>query len=245
MRRITITTALAVIGLAAGAFAFKSLARVQNEQHAGRSGWVLIQDRLFTDLEGKTEKIGMTYSVYGSDGSWRQRIMAIKDGKKTCSRTIAFVPGRGTFEEDKAHTKLLFINEATTRSAWRDIPANYFSSQPGYSGDEMILGYKCAHFVNRASDGAIEDRWYAYNFGGEQLKAITRKENGTDIFEPKTITLGEPSASLMSYHNEWSIDYTLYEMEVERVRSIDPTHAAKMKTAMERLKAIQEQEPMK
>jgi hypothetical protein len=241
MRRITITMMLAIVGMAVGAAAFSGIAKLQTERHLGRGGWMLVQDQFFTDLEGKTEKLDEIISGYGSDGSWRQKTISLQDGKMACTRTIALVPGLGTFLEDRFHRRLSFISESTTRSTSSiDLPTGYFRSEAGYVGDETIMGYKCAHFLNRSGDGSIEDRWYAYNFGGEQLKSIVRHDDGTYVLDPREIKLGEPPADVMNYHSEWPIDYRQFEERIKRVEAMDPARAEKLKEAMNRLKTMQE-----
>jgi len=235
MKRVFITSAIAIGALLVGAGVFKGLARVQVEKHLGRQGWMLVQDRFFTDLEGKKERLDIVMTAYASDGNWRQKTTTLEKGKSKCTRTTAFVPGRGYFEEDKRNKQLLFLSEVATRSSV-DISADRFSSQSGYQRDEYILGYKCAYFISRSNDGSIDHIWYAYNFGGEPLKSIRQRANGTDSWEPRLIKIGEPPDVVMKYRDDWKVDYAEFERRIERMQTQNVAKADQMRAAMNRLK---------
>ena len=97
-------------------------------------------------------------------------------------------PNRGVFALDQKNQKLEYLSGSSSRPLadidWR--------TQPGFTGEETILGYK-TYRIHSGDEGNYVDSYMCPELQGYPLRVVTGNGRSKTIFEVTRVVLGEPS----------------------------------------------------
>ena len=118
-----------------------------------------------------------------SDGSWRLQT-TYSDGRVD---VIYGQPGRGVFAVDAKNQKLEYVSASSARGL-ADID---WTKEPGFVGEETILGYKTFH-IHSETDGQYLDTYMcpAVNY---PLKQVNGNDRTKTVWEVTQIVIEEPT----------------------------------------------------
>jgi hypothetical protein len=119
-----------------------------------------------------------------SDGSWKLQT-TYSNGRVEVSYGE---PGRGVFAVDEENQKLEYLSGSFSRPL-ADID---WGKQPGFAGEEIILGYK-TYRIRRESDGNYTDLYMCPALQGYPLKYIDGGARSKTVWETTQVILGEPT----------------------------------------------------
>lgn len=118
-----------------------------------------------------------------SDGSWKLET-TYADGRVDVGYGE---PGRGVFAVDQKNQKLEYLSGSSTRpladTDWR--------TQPGFAGEETILGYK-TYRIHSENEGSYTDSYMCPDLQGYPLRVITGNGRSKTVFEVTQVVPGEP-----------------------------------------------------
>lgn len=118
-----------------------------------------------------------------SDGSWRAET-TYSNGRTD----VGFgQPGRGVFHVDDKNQKLDYLSE----SSGRGVSEVDWTKQPGFAGEETILGYKTFH-MHWEENGEYSDSYMCPALQGYPLKLISGNARNKTVIEATQVILGEP-----------------------------------------------------
>lgn len=118
-----------------------------------------------------------------SDGSWKLET-SYMSGKFEVSYGQ---PGRGVFAVDEKTRKLEYLSQSSSRPL-ADID---WSKQPGFAGEETILGYK-TYRIHTENDGQYTDSYMCPALQGYPLRVVTGNARAKTVWETTQVVLGEP-----------------------------------------------------
>ena len=96
-------------------------------------------------------------------------------------------PGRGVFALDQKNQKLEYLSGAS-RSPLADID---WRTQPGFVGEETILGYKTYHIHSGEGENYV-DSYMCPELQGLPLRVVNGNGRSKTVFEVTQVILGEP-----------------------------------------------------
>ena len=119
-----------------------------------------------------------------SDGSWK-----VETTYASGRVDIGFgEPGRGVFAMDQENQKLEYLSKSSSRPLadidWR--------TQPGFVGEETILGYK-TYRIYSEENGNYTDSYMCPDLQGYPLRVVTGNGQSKTVFEVTQVILGEPA----------------------------------------------------
>lgn len=119
-----------------------------------------------------------------SDGSWKLET-TYADGRVEIGYAE---PGRGVFVVDQKNQKLEYLSGSSARPLadidWR--------TQPGFAGEETILGYK-TYRIHSENEGNYTDTYMCPDLQGYPLRIITGNSRSKTVFEVTRVIPGEPT----------------------------------------------------
>jgi hypothetical protein len=121
-----------------------------------------------------------------SDGSWKQQTTY-----STGRVDIGYgEPGRGVFAVDEKNQKLEYLSGSSPRPL-ADVD---WTIQPGFAGEEIILGYKTyrIHTENN-ENGDYTDTYICPALQGFPLRMVTGGKRSKTVHEATQVILGEPN----------------------------------------------------
>jgi hypothetical protein len=98
--------------------------------------------------------------------------------------------GLGVVHVDDANQKLDFVSDMT--GAARSFTADYLRKQPGFVGEESILGYQAFH-LHWEQNGEFSDSYWCPSLPGYPLKLVSRNDRLRTVFEVTKVVPGDPS----------------------------------------------------
>jgi hypothetical protein len=98
--------------------------------------------------------------------------------------------GLGVVHVDDAKQKLDYLSDMT--GSTRNITADYLRKQPGFVGEETILGYQTFH-LHWEQNGEYSDSYWCPSLPGYPLKMVSGNDRLKTVFEVIKIVSGEPS----------------------------------------------------
>lgn len=96
-------------------------------------------------------------------------------------------PGRGVFAVDERNEKLEYLSDSSTRPL-ADID---WTKQPGFAGEEMILGYK-TYRIRKENDGNYSEFYMCPELQGYPLKYVTSGLRTKTVWETTQVIYAEP-----------------------------------------------------
>jgi len=119
-----------------------------------------------------------------SDGSWKLET-TYANGRVDVGYGE---PGRGVFALDQKNQKLEYLSGSSpTPLADMD-----WCTQPGFTGEETILGYK-TYRIHSGDEGNYVDSYMCPDLQGYPLRIVTGNGRSKTIFEVTQVILEEPS----------------------------------------------------
>lgn len=119
-----------------------------------------------------------------SDGSWKLETTYANDRVEVGYGE----PGRGVFAVDQQNQNLEYLSGSSARPLadidWR--------TQPGFAGEETILGYK-TFLIHSENEGNYTDSYMCPDLQGYPLRVITGNGRSRTVFEVTQVVPGEPS----------------------------------------------------
>ena len=119
-----------------------------------------------------------------SDGSWK--IETTYAGGRV--DVVYGEPGRGVFAVNNQTQKLDYLSGSSTRPLadidWR--------TQPGFVGEETILGHQTFH-LHSEDQGQYTDSYMCPELQGYPLRIVTGDSRTKTVFEVTQVILGEPA----------------------------------------------------
>ena len=97
-------------------------------------------------------------------------------------------PRRGVFAVDEKNEKLEYLSGSSSRPL-ADID---WSRDPGFAGEEMILGYK-TYRIHSASGDEYTDTYMCPDLQGYPLRLVSGNSLGKSVWETTQVVLGEPN----------------------------------------------------
>jgi len=120
-----------------------------------------------------------------ADGSWK-----VQTSYRYGRIDIGYgEPGRGVFAVDEKNQKLEYLSGSSARPL-ADV---VWPIQPGYAGEETILGYRTyrIHWENNAT-GEYSDTYMCPALQGYPLRMVTGGPRSKTVHEAIQVVLGEP-----------------------------------------------------
>ena len=118
-----------------------------------------------------------------SDGSWKVET-TYANGRVEIGYGE---PGRGVFAFDQKNQKLEYLSGSSSRPLadidWR--------TQPGFMGEETILGYK-TYRIHSGTEGNYVDSYMCPDVQGYPLRIVNGNGRSKTVFEVTQVVLGEP-----------------------------------------------------
>ena len=119
-----------------------------------------------------------------SDGTWRLQT-TYYNGRVDVTYGQ---PGRGVFAVDQQNQKLEYVSPSSARGL-ADID---WTKEPGFVGEEMILGYKTFH-IHSEGNGQYVDSYPCPALQGYPLKVVNGNGRTKTVVEATKVILGEPT----------------------------------------------------
>lgn len=120
-----------------------------------------------------------------SDGKWKLETTYTRDGRVEIGYGE---PGRGVFAVDDKNQKLEYLSESHNRPL-ADVD---WTKQPGFVGEEMILGFKTFRIHWEDSEGNYTDSYMCPALQGFPLRRVSGNPRYKNVWEPSQVILGEP-----------------------------------------------------
>ncbi|MDX6530170.1 MAG: hypothetical protein QOH41_2460 [Blastocatellia bacterium] len=128
------------------------------------------------------------------DGSWKLET-TYSDGRKDEGFGQ---PGRGVFHVDEKNQRLDYLSESGLYAPTEE----QLRSNPGFVGEETILGYKTLHIhsVSDINSDDYADFYVCPALQGYPLRSVSGSKNGfKTILETTKVVLGESSFDVPAY----------------------------------------------
>jgi hypothetical protein len=121
-----------------------------------------------------------------SDGSWKLETTYNSNGRVEVSHGE---PGRGVFVVDDKNQRLEYLSESHSQP----LAGIDWTKQPGFAGEETILGFKTFLIHREDGNGNYTDSYMCPDLQGYPLRLVTGNSRYKNIWETKQVILGEPS----------------------------------------------------
>ena len=239
--RSIFTAAVALAGLL-GAFALSGDAY----QAMGASGaapetsypaFTLISSRTVTHSNGQTLRRSQVQRSQRSDGTYKlvQTFYLADGGKERVQTYFGFI-GLGVFRLDEAGRRLVFTGPQIEEPIV-DIE-QFLHDHPQFAREESVAGIRTIVWRQPGEDGPEDffEEYRAPSLGGLVIKTVRASGREREVFEPTTIQMGEPPASLFSELLSYPSDYSFYERRVQEAEKYNEPDAAFMRQLLERMR---------
>lgn len=118
-----------------------------------------------------------------SDGRWKLQT-TYANGRVDVSYGE---PGRGVFAVDERNENLEYLSDSSTRPL-ADID---WTKQPGFAGEEIILGYK-TYRIRKENDGNYSEFYMCPELQGYPLKYASGSPGSKTVWETTQVIYAEP-----------------------------------------------------
>lgn len=153
-----------------------------------------------TDANGNAEEEYTETRYVSSNGNWHT-IKQFPDGQT--QEGFAEV-GRGVFAISPKHQKMFFLSGHDLSK----VDAESLRRSSNFVRTETILGYT-AYVSKQVREGTTLEVYRVLELNGAQVKHIFTNGSSTLVFEPVSITPGEPAADKLK-HKEYPMDSGVY-----------------------------------
>lgn len=153
-----------------------------------------------SDANGNAEEEYTETRYVSSNGNWRT-IKQYPDGQT--QEGFAEV-GRGVFAISPKHQKMFFLSGHDVSKA----DAESLRRSPNFVRTETILGYT-AYVSKQVRTGTTLEVYRVPELDGAQVKHLFNNGSSTVVFEPVSLTPGEPPADKLR-HKEYPMDNGVY-----------------------------------
>jgi hypothetical protein len=143
------------------------------------------------------------------DGSYTQMTSRFaEDGSRQSPVRMVGIVGRGVFTVDDEHHRLIF---RSARNHAFQINEEALRKQPGYFGEDRILGYRV--LIQRSTD--VDEVVYLSPDLGIPLKILSYNPDGSyTAIEAENIEFGEGVSKEFEPIPGYAVDYSLYERQI-------------------------------
>lgn len=153
-----------------------------------------------TDANGNTEYDYTETRYVSSNGNWHT-IKQFPDGQT--QEGFAEV-GRGVFAINPQQQKMFFLSGHDVSK----LDVETLRQSPKFTRVETILGYS-AYVSRQAQENTSLEVYRAPALNGDQIKHVFNNGSATVVFEPISITPGEPPADKLR-HQEYPMDNSIH-----------------------------------
>lgn len=195
----------------------------------------MVSSQKFVRADGKSIVQAEIKRFQRSDGSYSQFTARYnEDGSVAGTTRVLGLLGRGVFGVNENDQKLIF--QSAKRHAFHEINEEALRKDPGYIGEDTILGYRV--LGQRSADSA-DVVYLAPGLGGIPLKLLNYNPDGSyTVIEAMKIELGEPSESEFGGIPDYRVDYSFYERQMAELDSQGQHKlASEMRRVLEEQKA--------
>jgi hypothetical protein len=195
------------------------------EQPARQPAFTITWEGIETSAEGQSRLLHTTTRYQRSDGIYKfVRTYPARAGDGGRALTYFGYAGLGLFYLDEARDRLIFITPQSDEQS-EDLEAA-LRADPLFDREEDVRGQRVLVLRTHGEDSAIHKEEYrAPALGGIIVKSVESSPRGREVWEPTSIELGEPTASLFAGFERYAPDYTRYERKIQRMER-DPQQAA-------------------
>jgi hypothetical protein len=174
----------------------KAVISQRTPQHAP---YTIVWRSIVQEADGRIEQYYTETRYVSSNRNWRA-IKEFPDGHK--EEAFAEV-GRGVFALKPDQQKMHFLSE----HAASNFDPEKIRQGAQYVRTENVLGMTA--YVQRVqSDNVTLEVYRAPALNGDMIKYVQTKDGASTVFEPVSITLGEPGAEKLA-HREYPVDYKI------------------------------------
>lgn len=153
-----------------------------------------------TDAKGNAEEEYTETRYVASNGNWRT-IKQFPDGRTEEGFAEVW---RGVFAISPRHQKMFFLSGHDMST----VDAETLRQSPQFARTETILGYT-VYVSKQVQESTTLESYRAPALNGAQIKHVFNNGSATVVFEPVSITPGEPPADKMK-HQEYPVDNGVY-----------------------------------
>lgn len=161
--------------------------------------YTIVWQSIVQETNGRTEQEYTETRYVSSNGNWRA-IREFPGGRQ--EEAFAEV-GRGVFELRPDQQKMHFLSE----HAVANFDPEKLRQSSQYVRTETVLGMT-AYVQRLQRDEVTLDIYRAPALNGDMIKYVETKNGASTVFEPVSITLGEPGAEKL-VHREYPVDYKI------------------------------------
>ncbi len=197
----------------------------------------LVSVQRFVNSDGKSLLQAEIKRFQRGDGSYSQLTTRYNEDNSVVGTTRVFgVVGRGVFGVNDKDQKLIF--QSAKRHAFHEINEEALRKDPGYIGEDSILGYRV---IGQRSPDLSDVVYLAPDLGGIPLKLLSYNPDGSyTVIEALKMELGEPTEREFGGMPDYRVDYDLYERQIA-----DLDNQGQRQLANEMRKVLEEQKALK
>jgi len=196
----------------------------------------MVSSQRFVRADGKSIVQAEIKRFQRSDGSYSQFTTHYnEDGSVAGTARLLGIVGRGVFGVNEKDRQLIF--QSAKRHAFHEINEEALRKDPGYIGEDTILGYRV---LGQRSPDSSDVVYLAPSLGGIPLKLMSYYPDGSYmVIEPVKIELGEPTESEFGEVPAYPVDYNLYERQIADMdNQSQPELANEMRKVLKEQKAV-------
>jgi len=180
--------------------------------------FTMVSNQTFYTNDGKPMLQAVQKRVQRSDGSYKLFSTNYDaNGSISAHNEMMGITGWGVFNVDHAQRSLIFRSAKRHRAHELDEDALRRGADGSvYKGEDRILGFRVLVERFSDSDNSYTDAYRAPGLNGLPLKEVIMNEDGSStVIEAVKIDLGEPSESDFGEVPDYSVDYTVYERQIQ------------------------------
>lgn len=210
-------------------------------QHETRqSAFTITWETIQTSADGRSRLLHTTTRYQRSDGIYKfRRTYPAREGDANRTLTYFGYVGLGLFRLDEAGQRLVFITSESDEQS-EDLETA-LRADPRFDREEDVRGQRAVVLRIPGQDrAAYKEEYRATALGGIPIKSVEHTPRGREVWEPTSIELGEPAASLFAGLNGYTPDYTQYERKIQRMERDPEQRAAAriMRALLKRVRAV-------
>jgi|GEM_PF-6998645 len=204
------------------------------------SAFTINWERTETSADGRSRLLRNTSRYQRADGLYKlvQTYPARADVPGRVETYFGYV-GLGLFRLNEAGRRLVFVAPQSDDLS-EDVEAA-LRSDARFNREEDVRGQRALVMRTVGGDEATyTEEFHAPALGGLLVKRVERSPIRREVWEPTSVELGEPAASLFADIERYRPDYTHYEREIQKTQR-DPQQrraAQVMRELMQRMRAV-------
>ena len=188
------------------------------DQAARHTAFTISWERTETSADGRSRLLRTTTRYQRADGLYKlvQTYPAREDTAARVETYYGYV-ALGLFRLDEAQGRLVFVAPQSDEGS-EDVEAA-LRSDPRFDREEDVRGQRALVMRTRGADEAdYTEEFHAPALGGLLVRRVEYSPVRREVWEPTSVDLGDPSASLFTDIDRYRPDYTHYEREIQKTQ---------------------------